>query len=416
MVPTDLQPLQSWVVAIPIIAAAISGYLQNKGQKNAQKQAMNWSNSKTAAAGYPLSDQALSHSAANFFPGLLPKGMATSGWGQGSNAPAPKKKPMVDTHRMSEWWKRNVGHKKKDVQPTTPIPARAEGGPVAGGQPYVVGEKGPEVVVPQAPGTVVPNPNPEPAPAPTPAPAPKTDQTVAPGVAPTLPGARKADPSAATPGGLPSEQPTPAPLAAPPVPGGTAPNANLSQTSSSIIPEAPTAGALAVQSMMNYFTDPGKISSVAYEREQEQANQGLNFATRALGGTLSSVGINPNSGYGQMLGQSAALNAMKLKNEANRDFTMASEQMRRTDINTATQTYIQFLQTIFGLGAAQSGAVTNSSSNVNIPFPNMNEGAANAAGIAGQTLGDYFANKDQKTPPAAGSTAGSSGVGPHAAA
>ncbi len=39
------------------------------------------------------------------------------------------------------------------------IPGRASGGPVAAGQPYVVGEQGPEVVVPQESGTVVPNQN-----------------------------------------------------------------------------------------------------------------------------------------------------------------------------------------------------------------------------------------------------------------
>ena len=37
------------------------------------------------------------------------------------------------------------------------IPAREFGGPVYAGQPYLVGERGPEVVVPGASGTVVPN-------------------------------------------------------------------------------------------------------------------------------------------------------------------------------------------------------------------------------------------------------------------
>lgn len=35
--------------------------------------------------------------------------------------------------------------------------ARADGGPVAGGQPYLVGERGPEIVVPGQDGTVIPN-------------------------------------------------------------------------------------------------------------------------------------------------------------------------------------------------------------------------------------------------------------------
>lgn len=38
-----------------------------------------------------------------------------------------------------------------------PIPGRAIGGPVSGGSPYVVGEKGPELFVPHASGTIVPN-------------------------------------------------------------------------------------------------------------------------------------------------------------------------------------------------------------------------------------------------------------------
>lgn len=37
------------------------------------------------------------------------------------------------------------------------LPARAMGGPVTGGQPYLVGERGPEIVVPGASGNVIPN-------------------------------------------------------------------------------------------------------------------------------------------------------------------------------------------------------------------------------------------------------------------
>lgn len=38
-----------------------------------------------------------------------------------------------------------------------PVPGKADGGPVAGGRPYVVGERGPEIIVPAQSGTVVPN-------------------------------------------------------------------------------------------------------------------------------------------------------------------------------------------------------------------------------------------------------------------
>lgn len=38
-----------------------------------------------------------------------------------------------------------------------PIPGRAAGGPTQAGQPYIVGEKGPELFVPKSAGTVIPN-------------------------------------------------------------------------------------------------------------------------------------------------------------------------------------------------------------------------------------------------------------------
>jgi len=38
-----------------------------------------------------------------------------------------------------------------------PIPGKANGGPVAGGQAYMVGERGPELFVPKGPGQIIPN-------------------------------------------------------------------------------------------------------------------------------------------------------------------------------------------------------------------------------------------------------------------
>src|SRR5204863_9580950 len=37
------------------------------------------------------------------------------------------------------------------------LPARASGGPVVAGQPYLVGEEGPEIHVPSTAGTIIPN-------------------------------------------------------------------------------------------------------------------------------------------------------------------------------------------------------------------------------------------------------------------
>jgi hypothetical protein len=41
-------------------------------------------------------------------------------------------------------------------QPTGKPASRQEGGPVEAGKPYLVGEKGPEVMVPKTPGTIKP--------------------------------------------------------------------------------------------------------------------------------------------------------------------------------------------------------------------------------------------------------------------
>jgi len=40
---------------------------------------------------------------------------------------------------------------------TPPVLPRALGGPVSGGSPYIVGEKGPELFVPGSSGNIVPN-------------------------------------------------------------------------------------------------------------------------------------------------------------------------------------------------------------------------------------------------------------------
>jgi phage-related minor tail protein len=41
--------------------------------------------------------------------------------------------------------------------PAKAVPGRAKGGPVRAGRPYLVGEEGPEIIVPKQSGMVVPN-------------------------------------------------------------------------------------------------------------------------------------------------------------------------------------------------------------------------------------------------------------------
>ena len=68
-------------------------------------------------------------------------------------APVEKGKWEDREDSIKNWFKK----KYKQVTGYINPPERAEGGPVQAGQPYVVGEKGPEVVVPKADANVVSN-------------------------------------------------------------------------------------------------------------------------------------------------------------------------------------------------------------------------------------------------------------------
>jgi hypothetical protein len=57
----------------------------------------------------------------------------------------------------------NAGPTILGAQPVRPVGTRAHGGPVMGGSPYLVGERGPELIVPAGSGTVIPNHRLEPA-------------------------------------------------------------------------------------------------------------------------------------------------------------------------------------------------------------------------------------------------------------
>ena len=46
---------------------------------------------------------------------------------------------------------------KAELERLLKIYARAEGGPVTAGSPYIVGEKGPEMFMPKSSGTIIPN-------------------------------------------------------------------------------------------------------------------------------------------------------------------------------------------------------------------------------------------------------------------
>lgn len=240
------------------------------------------------------------------------------------------------------------------------LEARATGGPVAAGGAYLTGEEGPETVVPTPGSTTPPAPTP-----PTPGAAPPVGTlAVSPGTQPTpaaVPGAGTATTSVAT--GPQAIDANGAPI----------------QTGASI-------GGLAVGHVRNFLENPGQISSVGYERAQEQANQGLATGSRAVAGGLTASGIDPNTPMGQALMTAVAATAGKQRNEAARDYTLAEEAQRRADIGAATQTYINMLSTLFGYQGQQSAAA-GSQPGVQVPV------TSNPWQIAGNALTQYASGK-----------------------
>jgi hypothetical protein len=77
----------------------------------------------------------------------------------------------ANAKREVDWLKRSMdGIKSKTVTITVqvktahpdwtkgvPVPGNAAGGPVVGGQPTIVGEKGPELFIPSTSGQIIPN-------------------------------------------------------------------------------------------------------------------------------------------------------------------------------------------------------------------------------------------------------------------
>lgn len=76
----------------------------------------------------------------------------------GSAMPMPATRSTDPSHAMP--WQYDLGDQPPEDGSGYYIGARADGGPVAAGAPYLVGERGPEVVVPQADAAVIPHEDP----------------------------------------------------------------------------------------------------------------------------------------------------------------------------------------------------------------------------------------------------------------
>lgn len=91
------------------------------------------------ATGYKPMDQTQSEMPGK--PAVPPKPVANDGFVKGLSGPVTTGSLDPVTGKMK----------------VTTLPARAAGGPVSADQPYLVGENGPEIVVPKTAGTVIPN-------------------------------------------------------------------------------------------------------------------------------------------------------------------------------------------------------------------------------------------------------------------
>jgi hypothetical protein len=134
---------------------------------------------------------------------------------------------------------------------------------------------------------------------------------------------------------------------------------------------------------------------VAYHRQQEQANQGLNTAVQSIQGGLSGRGVDPNSAMGKSLEQGAVMESQRLRSEAARDQSLMEETLRRQDIQSGIANYMQFLQSIFQLGASRAAAATGGGFPQVMPInPYANLGAGLTSTAYG--LANYFGNQSQQ--------------------
>jgi len=107
------------------------------------------------------------------------------------------------------------------------------------------------------------------------------------------------------------------------------------------------------------LNDPGKDSSVEYERNQEQRERLRNslnavFTNRmAVGGIDTGTGMESLPGLMQL---TALFNAESQFNEVERDRIEREEMMRRTDIQIGATILGSIIQQVFGLQQARAGA------------------------------------------------------------
>jgi hypothetical protein len=212
------------------------------------------------------------------------------------------------------------------------VQARAAGGPVDTNQPYMVGEQGPEVIVPQQAGTVVPN---------------NQLGSITNVGGPSVEAANDDDGDSSGGGSAGTATGTDTT---------TGGDTGAGTTTDDAAATEPTPGELVTAQMTNLLQNPGEIGAFGYEATQEQANQGLNAAMQGISGGLTGRGIDPSSGLGQMLGQSAVNANTQMRTTAARDLAALQESLYRQDIAAGESMYQNALAAALGLAGTQSTA------------------------------------------------------------
>lgn len=202
--------------------------------------------------------------------------------------------------------------------PLPPMEPRALGGAVARNKPYLVGEQGPEVLIPKQSGTIVPNG------------ATQTQQAIS-GATGAGAGIGTATPS--TGGTQPvTGQSTPAPYTDP--------------------------GSAIVARMLEFLNNPGQTSTIGYQRGQAQANRTEQRMMNMAGSSAATGGINPNSPIAQALKMAAVGKGGELRAQAAGDQAQLEETLRRSDITTGANMYEQAFNQLMKYMGLQVSAIT----------------------------------------------------------
>ncbi len=314
--------------------------------------------------------------------------------------PAPTENPAVATPVQLEPPTPHVFQPSPmPVPPNRQVPARATGGSLQPGQQTLVGEQGPEVVTSPGGGTVAPGPVQGPTPGPTTPPLPNPVDPIITGDT----GTGLMAPAGTGGDGRDDPLDGRADSREPPVDTGIGvfgeQMSEKIRQARSIPQNQPSQfdsfGEAVVGQNEQLARNPGDLTSAPYERQQEEANRALQMATMAVSGQMSQSGVDPNSPMGQSLMMAATAAANRQRSEAGRDFDLASEALRREDIDRATGAYINMLQTVFGLQGMRAQAAGGQGFTPISPINPYSGMATNIAQL-GVNLQNY-GSKDQES-------------------